>query len=498
MKVCPTFLIIIDGFGINPNQKGNSVALANKPFIDTLLTDYSKTTLTTFGKMVGLPEGQMGNSEVGHLNIGAGRVIKQSLVRISDELNPEYLHSSTEYKGFINSKNNPIHLVGLVSDGGVHSHIDHLYKLIELLSNDTSSNIFLHLITDGRDTQPQSALSYIKELEKFIIKFTKVTIATISGRYYAMDRDTRWERTAKATDIMLGKKLLTTAATSEEYINQQYSLGLTDEFIEPIIIDSTGIISENDRIIFWNYRADRMRQLIATLPKATNQILTFTEYNKELPFPVLFSSSDIKNYLGFVVANYGLKQLRAAETEKYPHVTYFLNGGNEIELAGEDRILVASPRDITTYDKKPEMSAFELTDKVIETLSNTSYDLGVINYANCDMVGHTGVLEAAIKAVETVDLCLRKIVTYLKEQNWNILIIADHGNCEQMIDYLTGTPHTAHTTFPVPCILISPDKDNKLKDSKNSCLADIAPTILELMGLPQPTEMTGKSLLKKN
>jgi 2,3-bisphosphoglycerate-independent phosphoglycerate mutase len=516
-SIKPTALIILDGVGLNPEESGNAVAQANAPFLKNLLEHSNKATLRTDGEFVGLPDGQMGNSEVGHLNLGAGRIVKQSLLKISEALRGNLVASSAELANFYKGLNDDthLHLIGLVSVGGVHSHVDHLYQLILLLRKTTSAKIWLHLITDGRDTPPNSGENYLVNLETFVEnESTNVAFATLSGRYYAMDRDNRLERTNAASSVIFGDTENTTSLTPSSYVLEQYRAAVTDEFIKPVCF--TSYLNELNaalklpKLLFWNFRADRMRQLSKQLIRQksdeskgfnSENSLSFTEYDPEVPIPALFKNEDLINLLGEVVAAAGLKQLRAAETEKYPHVTYFFNGGKESILAGEERILVPSPRDVATYDLKPEMSAYELTSAVITKLKSDNFSLLVLNYANGDMVGHTGSLEAAIKAVETVSINLENLVGVLKELNWNILIVADHGNCEQMINYLDGSPLTAHTTFPVPVILANLASENVFKNTNftaslsSGSLCDVAPTILTLMGLSIPKEMTGKSLI---
>ena len=502
----PTVLCILDGFGLNPNPKGNAVALAKKPVFDSLWSNYPHETLTTFGESVGLPEGQMGNSEVGHLNIGAGRCVEQWLLRISRALAGPFLHSSKEYNSFISATKDSktIHVVGLYSVGGVHSHLEHAKLLLSRLAQDApNTHIALHLISDGRDVSPSAFQHDLKELTIFLRNLPRCAIRTISGRFYAMDRDNRWERVQSAYDaIALGKGHET--SDPEQYIKDSYAKGTTDEFIEPAVLGAAPI-EPTDGFVFFNFRADRMREIVAALCvkdfkgfarsahlPTSERVLCFTEYDATYHLPVLFPQVDIKNHIGEVVARAGLKQLRVAETEKYPHVTYFLNGGIEQAYKGEDRQLVPSPRDVKTYDLKPEMSAPGVAELVVEGLRSNKYGLIVVNFANCDMVGHTGVVEAGVKAVETVDACLGQIITTLKSVGGQALIIADHGNAEQMINYQDGTPHTAHTTYPVPVILV--DYPGEVHLRAGGALCDVAPTILKMMGIQQPQEMTGTPL----
>lgn len=502
-------LCILDGLGLNPNPVGNAVALAETPCLDRLLQEQPNATLITCGERVGLPEGQMGNSEVGHLNIGAGRVVEQWLLRINRALQGDYLEASPAYQAFRHSTRNApaLHLVGLFSDGGVHSHTEHLFLLLRRVTEDFSGTIYLHLITDGRDTAPQHAAQQIKELKVVIEGLPnpeRCHIATVSGRFYTMDRDNRCERTERGFDaIVYGKGHVGTDPSA--WIEESYRSKTTDEFIEPAVFNYNGIGAE-DGILFWNFRTDRMRQIVRALcveefdeferkklPFSPSRTLTFTEYDATFKLPYLFSELTIANHLGEVIAGQGLQQLRVAESEKYPHVTYFFNGGVETPYSGDTRRLVPSPREVRTYDEKPEMSAFEVAEVVVEALDSGKFDLIVVNFANCDMVGHTGILEAAIQAVATVDRCLQQILKTLATSGAQAIIIADHGNAEQMI-HEDGTPHTAHTLFPVPIILVGTAPGLTLQSG--GALCDVAPTVLELMNLPQPPEMTGSSLLR--
>jgi 2,3-bisphosphoglycerate-independent phosphoglycerate mutase len=507
MKKC--FLIILDGLGINDNPVGNAWAQARAPFLNGLLKEYPSTTLTTHGVRVGLPEGQMGNSEVGHLNIGAGRVVNQSLVKITESIKDGSIKEATPFIRFTQavSQSKSVHLMGLLSDGGVHSHQDHLIGLLKLLSAAPElEHIYLHIITDGRDTSPHGGLEYLTLLNTEIKSDPRIKIASLAGRYFSMDRDNRWERTQRGVAVMTGYGE-GTPLTPLEYLKTRYNAGESDEFISPVRFDyySPNKLSSPAPLLCWNFRADRMRQITTALlsstfsefpvssPFTSATTLTLTEYDENFALPVLFPPSPIRNHIGEVISDQGLTQIRAAETEKYPHVTYFFNGGEEILLKGEDRVLVPSPKDVPTYDHKPEMSAFPLTAALRAKIETSSYSFGVLNYANCDMVGHTGILKAGIAAVEAVDTCLSSLVPFLINQQWCIVLIADHGNCEQMINYADNTPHTSHTTNPVPMILVQGPKDCSL--ASGGALCDVAPTILTIMGIQPPPEMTGRSLI---
>ena len=497
-------LTILDGFGINENEKGNAVKLANTPNIDLLMQQFPTTQINTSGLEVGLPEGQMGNSEVGHTNIGAGRIIYQDLTKITKEIENGDFFSNDKLVNAIEyckTKNKKLHIMGLLSTGGVHSHIRHLYALLELAKRKDFDNVYIHCFLDGRDTPPASAESYITELKNKIQEKQVGKIATITGRFYAMDRDKRWERIKKAYDALvngIGEK----DSDPLSAIEKSYQKEIFDEFVEPVIISEDGMISEKDAVIFYNYRPDRAREITRALvdPKFNEfevkklklHYVCFTEYDETIPnVQIAYEHKRLDNTLGEYVSKYGLKQLRIAETEKYAHVTFFFNGGEERKYDGEDRILIPSPK-VETYDMKPEMSAKEVTENVLDAINSKKYNLIILNYANPDMVGHTGNLDATIKAIETIDKCVGKIVKAVEKQNARLIITADHGNSEEMIDYKTGEPHTAHTTNPVPLILIGAKEGVKLKQGK---LADIAPTILELLELPKPKDMTGESLI---
>lgn len=507
----PTVLMILDGFGLNERTEGNAVYAAKTPNIDKLMSDYPFVKGNASGLYVGLPDGQMGNSEVGHLNMGAGRIVYQELTRITKEIEDGIFFENDALKAaFENARknNSSVHIWGLVSDGGVHSHNTHMYALLDMAKKEGVSKVYVHCFMDGRDTSPTSGKEFINELEDKISSVGVGRIATVIGRYYAMDRDNRWERTKEAYDALtLGAGVKATSAV--EAVEASYAAGDTDEFIKPIVIvneDGSPVttVKDKDSIIFFNFRPDRARQITKCFClddfegfKREKRIETcyvcFTEYDVTIPNKLIaFKKTDINNTLGQYVSSLGLKQARIAETEKYAHVTFFFNGGIEKPYDGEDRFLVNSPK-VATYDLKPEMSAYEVCDRLCEAITSKKYDLIVINFANPDMVGHTGVMEAAVKACEAVDTCVGRVVEALLSVDGVCFMCADHGNSEQLIDYETGESFTAHTTNPVPFILINYEKGVGLREG--GCLADIAPTLLDIMKLPQPAEMTGKSLL---
>ncbi len=499
--------MILDGWGINRSKENNAVKMAETPNLDKLSKEYPTCRLACSGENVGLPEGIMGNSEVGHLNIGAGRKVYQTLLRIDKAISDKSFCKNQSLLPVMKEtikENSALHLMGLVSDGGVHSQLNHLFALIDMAEETGVEKIHIHAIMDGRDTPPDSGINFIKKLQDYISKKNCTSIATICGRYYAMDRDTRWERTEKAY------KLYTEGVGINEKnpldaVKNAYDRDETDEFIQPILLDKNCIIHDNDGLIFFNFRADRARQITEAFTKSQfnhfsrNITPSFCDYvcmslyDGTFNLPVAFGPVIPEEILGEVISKKGLKQLRIAETEKYAHVTYFFNGGNEIPFEGENRVLIESPREVATYDKKPEMSAYKVTDKLIPIISESNYDLIVINFANMDMVGHTGILPAAIKAVETVDKCVGEIFNAFKSKNGCLVITADHGNSETMVDN-NGGAHTAHTLNPVQLVLV--DESQKTKTLNNGCLGDIAPTILEIMGIEKPVEMTGKSLIK--
>ncbi|MBN2504626.1 MAG: 2,3-bisphosphoglycerate-independent phosphoglycerate mutase [Bacilli bacterium] len=503
----PVVLMILDGMAISDKNAGNAYELANKPHLDLLFNEFPWTTMDASGEAVGLPEGQMGNSEVGHLNLGAGRVVYQSLTRVNVAIkdgtykdNPAY-NQAFEY---VKSNNSKLHIFGLLSDGGVHSHIRHIKYLFRVAKEKGVSRAFFHAFLDGRDVPPQSAVTYILDLEKDMAENEFGKIATVSGRYYAMDRDKNWDRIKLAYDAMsFGKaKHFATAASGVE---ASYAEGVNDEFVIPFVVETEGMINDNDAIIFANFRPDRAIEIGTAYsnPQAAPKLdttmgpknilfVSTMKYAESVAGPVAFDLNDLKDTYGDYISELGLKQLRIAETEKYAHVTFFFDGGVDKEIKGAKRVLIPSPK-VATYDLKPEMSAFEITDAVIEELDSGEYDTVILNYANGDMVGHTGVIPAAIKAVETVDQCVGRVVDKILEMGGVALITADHGNCEKMLDD-KGKPFTAHTTNRV--FLIVTKKGLKLKEGGSLC--DIAPTMLELMNLSQPEAMTGKSLIDHN
>ena len=503
-----TMLMILDGFGINEKEEGNAIKMANIPNIKRILKQYPNTILHTSGLDVGLPEGQMGNSEVGHTNIGAGRIVYQELTRITKSIEDGDFFSIPELVTAIeNCKKNhsKLHIMGLVSDGGVHSHQRHLFALLELAKRKDFEDVYVHCFLDGRDTPPASAEGYLAELEAKMSEKGVGKIATIMGRFYAMDRDKRWNRIQKAYDAMVkgeGEK----ASSASVAIENSYQKEVFDEFVVPTVICNNdkpvAKIEENDSVIFFNFRPDRAREITRAIVDEEfdgferdyfkTNFVTFTNYDETIKnVSVAFKKDEIKNTFGEIISKHGMTQLRIAETEKYAHVTFFFNGGEEKQYEGEDRILIPSPK-VETYDMKPEMSAFEVTENVLNAIHSRKYDSIILNFANPDMVGHTGNIEAVIKALESLDGCVEKIVEAIEEEHGILLITADHGNCEQMIDYKTGEPHTAHTTNPVPLVLVGKD-DVKLKEGR---LADLAPTMLDLIGLEKPEEMTGESLIE--
>ena len=510
MKDKVTMLMILDGFGDNKNKDGNAIKLAKKPNIDKLMKKYPNTDIFTSGLHVGLPEGQMGNSEVGHTNIGAGRIVYQELTRITKSIEDGDFFSNPEFIAAIENckkHNSKLHILGLVSDGGVQSHNRHLYGLLEMAKRRDFEDVYVHCFLDGRDTAPTSGKEFIEELEAKMKEIGVGKIASISGRYYAMDRDNRWDRVEKAYKVLTTGEG-ETAESAVAAMEASYAKDVTDEFFVPTAITENGkpiaTIKDNDTVIFFNFRPDRAREITRTFcmddfdgfdrgARKNVKYICFTEYDVTIPNKeVAFKKVELKNTFGEYLAAHDMTQARIAETEKYAHVTFFFNGGVEEPNKGEDRILVKSPK-VATYDLQPEMSAPEVCDKLCAAIRSEKYDVIIINFANPDMVGHTGILDAAIKAVETVDTCVGKAVEALKEVNGQMFICADHGNAEQLVNYETGEPLTSHTTNPVPFILVNADPSYTLKE--DGCLADIIPTLIELMGMEQPAEMTGKSLL---
>lgn len=509
--VYPVVLVILDGWGYREETDGNAIALANTPVMDSLWAAYPRTLIRTSGKAVGLPEGQMGNSEVGHMNIGAGRVVKQELMRITDAVedgsllsNPALVKVCQE----VRASGGKLHLAGLCSEGGVHSHINHLFGLLELAKAQGISDVCIHAMTDGRDTSPTEGQQVIQQIEAAIARIGVGRIVTVCGRYYSMDRDRRWDRNQRAYELMTTDGPVD-GRSALQVLLDSYKEGITDEFVLPTRV-APGAVEAGDGMIFFNFRPDRARQIVYAFVDPNfngferEQILplsfaTFTQYDSELPVLVAFEPQNLSNILGEVIAKHGLKQLRTAETEKYAHVTYFFNGGLEEPLAGEDRELVQSPM-VATYDRAPAMSADLVTDGAIAAIQKQIYSLIVINYANPDMVGHTGNIGAAVQAIETVDRSLGKLIESINRAGGSAIIIADHGNAECMLDE-EGNPWTAHTTNPVPFILVEgeglkiPGHGTEVNLRSDGCLADIAPTILEILKLPQPPEMTGRSMI---
>ncbi len=506
----PYVLMIMDGFGINPNPKANAVAMANKPVLDSLVKEYPFVEGAASGLAVGLPDGQMGNSEVGHMNMGAGRIVYQELTRITKAIEDgDFFKNEELVEAFENAKKNgkSVHLWGLLSDGGVHSHNTHLYALLEMAKKLGVENVYVHCFLDGRDTSPTAGKDFIAELEDKIKEIGVGKIASISGRYYAMDRDNRWDRVEKAYRA-LTRGEGNEAASAKEAIEASYAADKTDEFVVPCVIKENGkpvaTVSDGDSVIFFNFRPDRAREMTRVFcadefdgfdrgERIKTDYVCFVQYDDTIPNTrIAFKKEELKNTFGQFLADHGMTQARIAETEKYAHVTFFFNGGVEEPNPGEDRILVKSPK-VATYDLQPEMSAPEVCDKLCASIRSGKYDVIIINFANPDMVGHTGVLDAAVKAVETVDTCVGKAVEAVKEMDGVLFICADHGNCEQEINYETGEPLTSHTTNPVPFILVNADPKYGLREGGKLC--DIVPTLIDLMGMEKPAEMTGESLL---
>lgn len=507
----PVLLCILDGFALRGETEGNAVAQANKPNFDRYWNTYPHTTLTASGNAVGLPEGQMGNSEVGHLNIGAGRVVYQDLTRVTKSIEDGEFFQNETFLGAINhvkEHGSALHLYGLLSDGGVHSHIRHLFALLDLAAKEQVERVYVHAFLDGRDVAPDSAVTYIKQLQDKLDEVGVGQIATVQGRYYAMDRDKRWERTEKSYRAMVYGEG-PTYRDPVEAVQASYEQSVYDEFVMPtVIVDEhnqpVGTIKDNDAVIFYNFRPDRAIQISLAFtnddfrgfdrgPKRPQHLyyVCLTKFSETVDGYVAYKPTDLDNTYGEVVSQQGLKQLRIAETEKYPHVTFFFNGGREEEFPGEERILINSPK-VATYDLKPEMSAYEVTEALLKEIEAEKYDTIILNFANPDMVGHSGKLEPTIKAVEAVDECLGRIVDLVISKGGVAVITADHGNADMVIDE-NGRPHTAHTTFPVPFIVTKQGVTLR----EGGILADIAPTMLDLLGLEKPEEMTGNTLLSR-
>lgn len=503
----PVMLVILDGWGIREMTDGNAPLLANTPNYDRWIHDYERTVVDASGEAVGLVDGQMGNSEVGHLNLGAGRVVYQDIARIYKAIREDELRQLQPMQDALARAKNGgnLHLVGLVSDGGVHSHINHLFALLDI-TRDAGVNPILHIITDGRDTPTESGIGFVKQVQDYIAEHNHGTIASVSGRYYAMDRDKRWERTEQAYNAIVNHSADKQADSATDAIQASYDEGVTDEFILPTIIGDAPQIKSGDAVLCYNFRADRMRQFTTalTMPDFNGDagfardvvdnllVVTMTSYMDELPVQVLFAKDNLEGTLAETLSKAGLKQYHSAETEKYPHVTFFFNGRREEPFEGESRQIIQSPKDVATYDEKPEMSAYELTEATLKRIEEYEDDFILINYANPDMVGHTGSLAAAQKAVEVVDECAAKLINAIVEKGGVALVTADHGNCERMVELSTGAAHTYHTTNPVGLFAIS--KGYFLLKPRGK-LADIAPTILDLLGVEKPKAMTGESLI---
>lgn len=504
-KKRPLLLMIMDGFGITSNEKGNAIKKAKTPFLDEAFHKYPTVQIGASGEDVGLPDGQMGNSEVGHTNMGAGRIVYQEFTRITKAIKDGSFFENkalNENMDKIKSKGKALHLIGLLSDGGVHSHNTHLYALLELAKRKGISNVYVHAILDGRDVLPGSGKGFIKELEEKIKEIGVGKIATVMGRYYAMDRDNRWDRVKKAYDAMVLREG-TQSSDPQDAVQKSYDNKVTDEFVVPIVIDDGQAVKEDDLIVFYNFRPDRAREMTKSFVlkdfdgfkrnKGYFHVnyVCMTQYDATLPnVSIAFAPQSLKNTFGQYISDKGLTQLRIAETEKYAHVTFFFNGGVEKEYPGEKRILVHSPK-VATYDLQPEMSAYKITEKVEEEVWSGKFDVIILNFANCDMVGHTGVFDATVKAVETVDTCAQRVVKAVLDMDGVVIITADHGNADKLLDS-DGEVFTAHTTNPVPFCVVG----KKCNLRNGGRLADIAPTMLEILGLPQPEEMDGKSLIR--
>ncbi|MBQ2035351.1 MAG: 2,3-bisphosphoglycerate-independent phosphoglycerate mutase [Peptococcaceae bacterium] len=505
-KQLPVVLMILDGWGISEHKEGNAIAQSNTENMDRLLAQYGHSQLFCSGEYVGLPEGQQGNSEVGHLNLGAGRVVYQELTRINKAVREHTLQDNPAFQNVMAhcmEQNKALHLMGLVSPGGVHSHSSHLYGLLEMAAAKGLKEVYVHCFLDGRDVGPSTGLGFVEELEDKLQQIGVGRIATVSGRYYAMDRDNRWERVEKAYRAMTAG-IGETAASAVKAVQQSYDKGETDEFVLPTVVQADGkpaaVIQAGDGVIFFNFRGDRAREISKAFVNREFdgfsreylgvQYVAMTQYEEGLDMTVAFPPQDLQNTLGQVLADNQVKQFRVAETEKYAHVTFFFNGGVEEPNPLEDRLLVPSPK-VATYDLQPEMSAIEVKDKLIEAIKGGEYPFILVNFANTDMVGHTGIPEAAQKAVETVDKCVGEVADAVKNAGGVLLITADHGNAEQMVDPVKGTPHTAHTANPVPFVVMSAEPYTV----KDGSLQDVAPTVLKLLGIDKPADMTGESLI---
>ena len=505
-KQQPVVLMILDGWGISKQTEGNAIAQSNTPNMDKLLSQYTHSQLLCSGEAVGLPDGQQGNSEVGHLNLGAGRVVYQELTRINKAVREHTLQENAAFQQVMDgciASGKPLHLMGLVSPGGVHSHSDHLYGLLELARDKNVPQVYVHCFLDGRDVGPSTGLGFVQELEDKLSELGVGKIATVSGRYYAMDRDNRWERVEKAY-LAMTQGIGETAESAAKAVEQSYAKGETDEFVLPTVVQTngqpTGMIGAGDGVIFFNFRGDRAREITkAFVNKEFDgfgreylgvNYVAMTQYEEGLDVTVAFPPQDLHNTLGQVLAANNIKQFRVAETEKYAHVTFFFNGGVEDPNPMEDRLLVPSPK-VATYDLQPEMSAIAVKENLVQTIQNGDYPFLLVNFANTDMVGHTGIPEAAQKAVETVDACVGEVADAVLAAGGVLLITADHGNAEQMVDPVKGTPHTAHTANPVPFVVVS----EKAYQAKDGSLQDVAPTVLKLLGIEKPADMTGNSLI---
>jgi 2,3-bisphosphoglycerate-independent phosphoglycerate mutase len=514
-KVKPVLLVVLDGWGLRAEREANAIAVAGTPSMDALMREFPWTRLETSGLSVGLPEGQMGNSEVGHTNLGCGRIVYQDLVRINRAVEDgSFFQNDALVQACRRARahGGALHLLGLVSDGGVHSSLEHLHACLELARREGVARCFVHAFMDGRDTPPRSGVDFMRVLEQRLQASGQGRVATVHGRYYAMDRDKRWDRVAQAWAAMVRGEGYR-AGSGLAAVESSHAQGVTDEFIKPtVIVDAdgkpVGTVQDGDSVLFFNFRSDRARELTRALadpgfkeferpvvPKLAAYVC-MTQYDETFTWPVAFPPQGLEQIFPELVSKAGLKQLRCAETEKYAHVTFFFNGGRETVFPGEERILVPSPRDVKTYDQKPEMSAREVTDKLCAALGTGAYGFALVNYANPDMVGHTGIMEAAVKAVRVVDECVGRLWQVARAQGMAMLVTADHGNCEMMTDPVTGQPHTAHTLNPVPFILADPDYRGARLRAKG-VLADVAPTALQVMGLPQPREMKGLGLVER-